>query len=118
MATQKDTATDPAPESIEALKAELEAVKKDAAESRKIAADAADAKAKAEARLADAGGPVQVTGSYKGFKFVRGQKRVRNQYGKLCDAQMVMDAAQTNDKEACGILDWLIESGYSLLVES
>lgn len=120
MATEKNTTApvDPGPESIDALKAELEAAKNDAAEARRIAAEASDAKAKAEAQLAEAGGPVQVTGSYKGYTFAKGQKRVRDTTGKLCDAQMVMDAANAGDPEACGIMDWLIKTGYSLLVKA
>lgn len=117
MANTKDTAaTDPGPESVEDLKAQLEAVKNEAAQARREAEAAKAAKDKAEAQLAEAGGPVQVTGSYQGFTFAKGQKLVRDRTGKLCDAQKIMDAANAGDAFATDLLDWLISSGYALLV--
>lgn len=56
-----------------------------------------------------------ITGTYKGYAFDDGHRKIRNQIGEICDTQMVMDAANKGDKEAIEILDWLIDLGYAHL---
>ena len=97
-------------EYVEQLKADLQQAKNDAAEARREADEA-----KAQLKSAT---PQNVTGEYKGYRFVPGQTRVRDAEGRLCDAQQVMDAANTGDAEACAILDRLIDMGYALLVKA
>ncbi len=57
-----------------------------------------------------------ITGSYKGKTFVAGHTKIRNASGEICDTQKVMDAAASGDKEACEILDRLIDLQYGYLI--
>ncbi len=84
-----------------------------------LAAELAKAKqelAAANAALKQSGAPAPLTGSYKGFSFQAGHRRVRNQQGELCDTQKLLDAAAAGDATAIEILDWLIKIKYGYLV--
>lgn len=100
----------------EQLKAELQALK--AAASQAIAEKEAAQKeaAEAAAALKATGGPVPIKGSYMGYGFPAGHRRIRDKEGKLCDTQMVLDAANAGDETACAILDHLINLKYGYLV--
>lgn len=56
---------------------------------------------------------VPIAGSYKGYRFDDGHRRVRDQEGLMCDTAMLLSAAKEKDAKAIATLDWLIELKYA-----
>lgn len=84
-----------------------------------IASELAETKrqlAAAQAAMSKSGVPAPLNGSYKGFTFVPGHRRVRDRNGEICDTQMLLDGAAQGDPAACERLDWLIQIQYGYLV--
>ena len=87
--------------------------------SEQLAAELAETKrklAEAQAAMSKSGVPAPLNGSYKGFTFVAGHRRVRDRNGEICDTQMLLDGAAKGDPAACERLDWLIQIKYGYLV--
>lgn len=108
---------------IDELKAQLEAAKQEAYEAQKAAQAAADdldsvkqyALSLAE-KMKSGDTSIPISGSYKGYKFADGHRRVRNKNGELCDTEKLLAAAADKNAEghaeAIEILDWLIKIQY------
>jgi len=69
------------------------------------------------AALKKSGGPVPITGSYKGYRFADGHQRVRDAKGALCDTALLLESANNpahpNHATACAVLDRLIQINYA-----
>lgn len=95
-----------AQEHIKALDAERNRAEEDAKNERK-------GREQAEKALKTSGVLKPVTGTYNGYEFDSNHRRIRNRHGAYCDTQMVLDAANSGDAEACALLDWLIKIEYA-----
>lgn len=100
------------------MQAELAEAKAAAAAALEAKAAAEKQAAEAEAALKKSGAPLPVKGAYKGYEFLPGRTRIRDEEGHVLDAQAVLDAANGGDTAAAAILDRLIRIGYSGLVKS
>lgn len=56
---------------------------------------------------------VPIAGSYKGYRFDDGHRRVRDKDGMMCDTVKLLAAAKEKDPVATATLDWLIELKYA-----
>lgn len=85
-----------------------------------LEAEVAALKAERDAALAalkKSGAPAPIAGSYKGYRFADGHRRVRDAKGNLCDTAMLLEAAgdtaHPNHVTACAVLDRLIKINYA-----
>lgn len=105
----------------EQLQAQLDAVNAQLAAAQKAAEAAKAEAAEAKAKLGASNAPVKINGTYKGYSFVDGHRRIRDRKGALCDTQEVLNAANNaadpNHATAVAILDWYISTGYGYLVK-
>jgi hypothetical protein len=71
----------------------------------------------AQAALQKSGAPAPILGSYKGYRFEDGHRRVRDAKGNLCDTGMLLeaanDSAHPNHAVACAVLNRLIQIKYA-----
>ncbi len=101
----------------EEIMAELQQAKAELAAER-VNRESAEKKAKElEAAISEGAVSTAIKGSYKGYKFADGHKRVRNQRGEFCDTAMLLaaaaDKANPAHADAVALLDWLIEIKYA-----
>lgn len=106
----------------EEIKAELEAAKAELNLERQARADAEKAKAELEAKVASGTASKAIKGTYKGYSFADGHRRVRNRNGELCDTAKLLEAASDKKSDghadAVAVLDWLIETKYGYFVKA
>lgn len=105
----------------EEIKAELEAAKAELNAEREARANAEKRAEELSAKIQDGTTSTEIKGSYKGYKFADGHKRVRNSKGELCDTTKLLAAAADKKSEghadAVAVLDWLIEINYGYFVK-
>lgn len=102
---------------IEQLKAQLEEAKLEAYEAQKAAAAANSERDALLEKIKSGDLRTPISGSYKGYKFDDGHRRVRDQKGKLCDTEKLLASAADKKSEghndAVEILEWLIRINYA-----